>query len=137
MRRRQPTAGFTLVEVLMVVLLMSVLAAIALPSMNPSIHDQLQAVAEIVANDMAYGRSLAVANNGTYRFTFDLTNNQYYLQYTGELGFGHATEQRQLHRPGFGHPALYDSQQPANARRQRPIGRGRHDRQLRHPGHPG
>src|ERR1043165_8289380 len=83
MRHHQANTGFTLVEVLMVVLLVSVLAAIVLPSMNPGVYDQLLAAAEVVATDLAYGRSLAVTNNDTYRFTFDLTNNQYWLEYTG------------------------------------------------------
>lgn len=76
-------AGYSLVELLMVITLMSIAAALALPSVNPGIHDQLQGAAEIVAGDLAYARGLAVTNNGTYRFTFDLTNSAYTLVYSG------------------------------------------------------
>jgi prepilin-type N-terminal cleavage/methylation domain-containing protein len=83
MHCRAANAGFTLVEVLMVVLVVSVLAALALPSMNPSIHDRLQTAAQVVAADMAYGRSLAVTNNDSYTFTFSVSSNQYTLTYAG------------------------------------------------------
>ena len=68
---------------LIVVLLMGILAAVTLPSAVPSVHDQLTAAAQIVAADLAYGRSLAVLNNDTYQYSFDLGNNQYTLQYAG------------------------------------------------------
>lgn len=67
----------------MALLVMVILAAVVLPSMNPSINDQLDMAAQLVASDMAYGRSLAVTNNSTYRYTFDVTNNLYYLEYSG------------------------------------------------------
>lgn len=76
-------AGYSLVELLMVITLMSIAAALALPSVNPGIHDQLQGAAEIVAGDLAYARGLAVTNNGTYRITFDLARESYTLVYSG------------------------------------------------------
>jgi prepilin-type N-terminal cleavage/methylation domain-containing protein len=83
MHNHRANAGFTLVEVLMVVLVVSVLAAIALPTMNPGIHDRLQTAAQVIAADMAYGRSLAVTNNDSYTFTFNVPGNLYTLQYAG------------------------------------------------------
>jgi prepilin-type N-terminal cleavage/methylation domain-containing protein len=77
------TAGFTLVEIMIVVLLMSILAMAVIPSAAPSVHDELTSVAQILAADLGYGRSLAVLNNDRYQFQFDLTNNQYTLSYSG------------------------------------------------------
>ena len=77
------TAGFTLVEIMIVVLLMSILAMAVIPSASPSVHDELTSVAQILAADLGYGRSLAVLNNDRYQFQFDLTNNQYTLSYSG------------------------------------------------------
>jgi len=54
-----------------------------LPSSNPGIHDQLRSAARIVATDLAYGRSLALANNSSYKFTFDAENNRYVLEHSG------------------------------------------------------
>ncbi len=77
------TTGFTLVEIMIVVMLMSILALAVIPSATPSVHDELTSVAQILAADLAYGRSLAVLNNDRYQFQFDLTNNQYTLTYSG------------------------------------------------------
>lgn len=76
-------AGFTLVELLMVIALVGVLAALVLPSAEPSINDQLRATARILATDLAYARSLAVTNNSRYRVVFDTTQNRYTLEHSG------------------------------------------------------
>src|SRR5947209_7690376 len=82
-RPPRSSAGFTLVEILIVVALMSILAVAVIPSAAPSIHEDLTSAANIVAADLAYGRSLAVLNNDRYQFQFDLQNNQYTLSYSG------------------------------------------------------
>lgn len=75
--------GFSLIEMLIVVAIMGVLAAVVLTSSNPSTYDQLRSTAEVIAADVAYARSLAVANGTSYRLTFDSTSNQYVLEHTG------------------------------------------------------
>lgn len=83
---RRQSAGFSLIELLIVISLMAILAGLVLPSSNPSIHDQLHSAARIMVTDLAYGRGLAVANNSSYRFTFDTVNNQYLLEHSGPNG---------------------------------------------------
>jgi prepilin-type N-terminal cleavage/methylation domain-containing protein len=75
--------GFTLLELLIAIAVMGVLAALVIPTSSPSIHDQLLAAARAVATDLAYGRSLAVANNDSYALTFETDNNRLILQHTG------------------------------------------------------
>jgi prepilin-type N-terminal cleavage/methylation domain-containing protein len=77
------SAGFSLLELLIVISLMAILAGLVLPSSNPGIHDQLLSAARIMAADLAYGRGLAVANNSSYRFTFDTAGNRYLLEHSG------------------------------------------------------
>jgi prepilin-type N-terminal cleavage/methylation domain-containing protein len=82
-RRVRPPAGFSLTELLLVVTLIGIFAAVLLPNANPSLYDRLQGAAHLVSSDLAYARGLAVMNNSTYRVTFDFTNNRYVLQYSG------------------------------------------------------
>jgi prepilin-type N-terminal cleavage/methylation domain-containing protein len=78
-----PRTAFTLLELLMVIAVVGILFGMVLTRSEPNVDDQLRAAAAIVASDLEYGRSLAVANGDTYRFTFDGQNNQYVLQYSG------------------------------------------------------
>lgn len=80
---RLPTAGFSLLELLLVLAIVGILVAIVLPSSQPAVHDQLRSTSRIVATDLAYARSLALANNSSYRVTFDLDNNRYVLKHSG------------------------------------------------------
>lgn len=81
--RRPSSAAFSLVELLIVIAVMGIVAALTLPSVNSGIRDQLHSAAEAIAGDLAYARGLAVANNSNYRLTFDLANNQFTLAYSG------------------------------------------------------
>src|SRR5688500_3190414 len=83
MRSRSASSGFSLIELLIVVSLMGILAALAIPTMNPGTHEELQAAAQLLCGDLAYGRSLAVANNSSYRFRFEASQNRYVLLHTG------------------------------------------------------
>ncbi|NQU24593.1 MAG: prepilin-type N-terminal cleavage/methylation domain-containing protein [Candidatus Nealsonbacteria bacterium] len=77
------SAGFSLIELLLVIVIMGILAALVLPNSNPSLYDQLRSTAHVLSADLAYGRSLAVTNNSRYKFTFDEANNRYVLQHSG------------------------------------------------------
>ena len=80
---RRLSVGFSLLELLLVVAVVAILAAIVLPSVQPAVVDQLRAAAQIAATDLAYARSLAVANNSTYKITFDFKQNRYVMTYSG------------------------------------------------------
>lgn len=82
-RSRHKPDGFTLIELLIVIALMGILAGVVLPSSSPSLHDQLQSAAKILATDLAYARSLAVTHGSTYRVSFDTKNNRYVLRHSG------------------------------------------------------
>ncbi len=76
-------AAYSLIELSTVVAVLAILAAVAMPLVTPTGIERLESVARYVADDLAYARSLAVTNNSLYRFTFDTTNNLYYLEHSG------------------------------------------------------
>jgi prepilin-type N-terminal cleavage/methylation domain-containing protein len=82
-RRHHVRTGFTLLELLLVVAVIGILSVLVIPSAQPNLYEQLDSTAHIVASELSYGRSLAVGNNGLYRFTWDVPNNRFFLQYNG------------------------------------------------------
>src|SRR5882672_9188143 len=81
-RKRQP-GGFSLVELLIVLAIMSILAGLLLPSADAGLHEELTSAARLLSGDIQYARSLAVMNGSNYRLTFDTAQNQYVLTYSG------------------------------------------------------
>lgn len=75
--------GFSLIEILIVVTILGIVLAMATAYLSTSVPQQLQMAADSVAGDLAYARGLAVANNSSYRWTFDIANNRYVLQHSG------------------------------------------------------
>ncbi|MBW3598848.1 MAG: prepilin-type N-terminal cleavage/methylation domain-containing protein [Planctomycetes bacterium] len=82
-RKGQSPRGMSLIEILMVVVLMSVMAAALVPQFQPNVASQLESVAQIVAADLDYARSLAVANGSTYRVALDVAGQRYVLTHSG------------------------------------------------------
>ncbi len=79
----KPAKGLTLLELLLVVAIVAILAAVALPGAQSAVHEQLRSTAQIVATDLAYARSLAVSNNSNYRVVFNFTENRLVLEHSG------------------------------------------------------
>ena len=80
---RESRSGFSLVELLIVIILVSILAKMAITSAAASTYDQLRSTANILAGELNYARSLAVGNNSSYRFDIDVPGNRLTMQHTG------------------------------------------------------
>jgi len=80
---RGERAGYTLVEMLIVVSILLIFAGLVIPSSNQTSYDQLLSAARVLASDLAYARGLAVTNNDQYTVTFSGSGNSYTLQYSG------------------------------------------------------
>ena len=80
---RRSDAGFTLLELLMVIAVVAILTAVVMPWSESSSQETMAAAAQTVATDFAYARSLAVANNSSYVVHFDTGQNRYILEHCG------------------------------------------------------
>lgn len=80
---RAARCGYTIVELLIVVSLMGILAALLLPKFEPSTYEQLHGAGIVIASDLSYARNLAVANDSRYTLTFEVATNEYVLQHSG------------------------------------------------------
>ncbi|MGD9722397.1 MAG: Tfp pilus assembly protein FimT/FimU [Pirellulales bacterium] len=75
--------AFTLLEVLIVLAVLGVLAALLIPSTNPDAYARLEMAAAAVGRDIEYARSLAITHDDNYRIDFDLANNRWTLVHSG------------------------------------------------------
>lgn len=82
-RARNNRRGYTLVEVMIAVSIAAIMAGAAIPLFQPNVAVQLESTGQVVAADLMRVRDLAVANNSSYRLTFDVAGNQYYLEHSG------------------------------------------------------
>src|SRR5688500_9590145 len=80
---RRDDRGYTLIEMLIVISIMGIFAAILLPRFEPSVRDQLRGAAEIVSGDLAYARNLAVTNDSQYKLQFRKSDSSYSLTHSG------------------------------------------------------
>jgi len=76
-------AGLSLIEVLITIAVIGILAGILLPNLQANIPDRLNSVGQILAADLEYARSLAVANNSKYCCRFAVSQNRYHLEHSG------------------------------------------------------
>jgi len=71
-------AGFTLVETVILMLIISILAVISFPALNQAMqHLRLRSASERLISDLRYARELALSRHGTYGIEFNTTNNTY------------------------------------------------------------
>ena len=75
--------GFSLIELLIVLALLGIITGAVLTHMQSTVNDQLDAAARIVASDLYYVRNLSVANNSSYRLTFEPLSSSYYFEHSG------------------------------------------------------
>jgi|GEM_PF-2193239 len=80
--RRTPAApsahrGFTLIEVLIVVVILGIVALAAMPMMSSAASVQIRAAANVIAADLEYARSMAISRGCYYSVAFNKDAESY------------------------------------------------------------
>lgn len=77
---RQTGQAFTLVELLVVIVILSVAAAIVVPMASSANTMQLRAAVNMVSADLEYAKSMAISRGQMYSVVFDTVAESYQVQ---------------------------------------------------------
>ena len=72
--------GFTLIEILIVVVVIGIAAMIAVPMMSSAASMQIRSAANMIAADLEYAKSTAISRGQNYSVVFDPDGNSYQIQ---------------------------------------------------------
>ena len=72
--------GFTVIEILIVVVILGIAALTALPMLSSAASVQLRSAANMIAADLEYARSLSVSRGRNFTVVFDTAAESYEIQ---------------------------------------------------------
>jgi type II secretion system protein H len=74
---QKTSRGFTLIEILVVVVIMAIAAMIAVPLFSSAGVIQLKTAADLIAADLEYAKSMSITKGQRYSVLFDKTAESY------------------------------------------------------------
>ena len=72
--------GFTLVEIIIVVVILSIAAMTAIPMMSSASSVQIRSAANLIAADLEYAKSMAISRGQNYSVVFNTSANSYRIE---------------------------------------------------------
>lgn len=78
-KRAEAGGGFTLIEIIIVVIILGIAAMMAVPMLSSAADMQVRAAANRIAADLEYAKSMAITHQKTYSVEFDTANESYQI----------------------------------------------------------
>lgn len=72
--------GFTIIEILIVVVIIAIAAMMAVPMIGSADSMQVRSAADVIAADLEYARSMAISRQREYTVVFNTSNESYQLE---------------------------------------------------------
>ena len=69
--------GFTIIEILIVVVILAVVAMTAIPMISSAASIQVRSAASMIAADLEYAKSLAISKGASFSVVFDTVTDSY------------------------------------------------------------
>jgi prepilin-type N-terminal cleavage/methylation domain-containing protein len=76
--------GFTLIEIIIVVVILSIAAMAAIPLMSSASDIQIRSASNLIASDLEYAKSMAISRGQDYSVVFNESDNSYGIYKKGE-----------------------------------------------------
>ncbi len=73
-------SGFTLIEIIIVVVILSIAAMAAIPLMSSASDVQIRSAANLIAADLEYAKSMAISRGQNYSVVFNEGENSYQIE---------------------------------------------------------
>lgn len=73
-------AGFTMIEIIIVVVILGIAALMAMPMLSSAADMQVRSAANRIAADLDYAKNLAMTHQSSYSVVFDTVNESYWIQ---------------------------------------------------------
>jgi len=99
--RRFPT-GFTLVELLIVVVIITIAALTAIPMMSSAASMQIRSAANMLTADLEYAKSMAISRGQYFSVVFDKNTESYRIQDQSGTVISHPVKKGFLYEINFG-----------------------------------
>ncbi len=88
-RLKIPENGFTIIELIVVMVILVIAALVAVPMFSSAADMQLRSAGNMIAADLEYAKNLAIARQQNHSVVFDTTNNAYHVEVTGGAIIAH------------------------------------------------
>jgi prepilin-type N-terminal cleavage/methylation domain-containing protein len=77
---RGANRGFTMIEVLVVMVIIAIAAMMVIPMMSSAADTQLRSAANMIAADLEYAKSMAIGRQKVYSVVFDASAESYHIE---------------------------------------------------------